>query len=369
MSSSGWSDLWGIALSKRRPSDANATLLRLQAELFVNAPARDRNLIESFEAIALGFLPIVDRDTVAAVASLVAPCADTPPSILEALAVRSPEALDIVAAHAPRVPPAVFDLLLGAADGRPALAARRDLDDATIARLLVLHDDRIDAALASNPAVDPTGKPFRELVERARARAGLARILLARRDLASSDEAALYLAAGPDRRAEIRGRVAASALFQRPHLPFRLSAARVEELVATARAGDADAIEAQLAQSFGVTGTSGWRILEPERHELVALALRALGVEEEDATRMFLTLHPAMSHSVATVFSLVRVMRQVARPTALALVEAILGEPTAFARQGRHVPAMDPSGTSSVAALAQPARGRRAAEEHQRRQG
>jgi hypothetical protein len=369
MVSSDWPDLWSIAVAEGDPSDARATLLRLHAELFVGAPIRDRETIETFEAIALGFLPHVDMEAFAAMARLLAPCADTPVSVLDLLAQRYPETREIVVTLAPRLPRSIIDLLLGSDRERVALAGRPDLDDDTLARLLSLHDPALDKVLAANLALAPTDEAFMELVERARRDAALARVLLSRPDLAMADSAALYLAAGIEQRTRIRATVAASALFQQPHLSFRLSAARVDELLAAAKEGDVGAFEVQLTNLFGLPSETEWRVLEAGRKELLALALRALGVEEEEATRVFLTLHPALSHSVSDVFALVRLIRTVARPTALALVEAIVGSKTAFARSGRHQPAMDPSGTPSLVPAAQSDRVRRTSDERQRARG
>jgi hypothetical protein len=367
MALSAWPDLWSVAHAERDPADARATLLLVHAEQFVAAPTRDRQAVESFEAIALGFVPHVTQAVLVDVARLVVPCSDTPVTVLDALAQRFPETREIVLDLAPRLPPTVVDLLLGSSRDRLALAARPDLYDATLERLLVLHDPAIDQALAANLALLPSDEGFSQLIERGRNNPALARTLLSRSDLPVADQASLYLFADSERRALIRSQVAASALFQRPHLPFRLTPARVDELLAAAGRGDITAFESHLTACFGLPSRVAWTLLETSRRELLALGLRALGVEEEDATRIFLTLHPAISHSVETVFALVRILRTVARPTALALIEAVLAERTAFAPAGRHHPAMDPSGTPAAAPQAQ--RSQRRSDELQRRRG
>jgi hypothetical protein len=249
--------------------------------------------------------------------------------------------------------------MLGHPRDRVPLAGRFDIDERSLERLLMLHDDAVDAALAENLALLPGDAAFAELIERARLKPETARVFLARADLPAADQAALYLAADAERRSQIRAAVAASALFQRPHLRFRLTQTKTAEFLATAEAGDVRAFENMLGATFGLPHTVQWRILAPGRHELLALALRALGVEEDDALRIFLTLHPAISHSVEIVFGSVRILRTVARPTALALVEAILGARTAFATDARHQPAMDPSGTPSLPSSAKAERKRR----------
>jgi hypothetical protein len=361
-----WPDPWSLAHTERKPVDIRSELLRLHSELFANAPARDRETIRAFEAIALGFLPRVEHETLVDIAHVVVPCADTPPSILADLIQRSPETRAIVMAEAPSLPPSLISLLLGSPSGCAHLASRADLDARSVERLLALHDDRVDEVLAGNGSVALDPPVLETLRQRAFQRPLLARALLARTDLTTPDEASLYLFADEEHRARIRHRVAASALFQRPHLPFRLSSHRVEALLSIAMLGDVEAFEAQLTGAFRLPPSARWRLLGQGRSELLALALRALGVEEEDATRIFLTLHPTLSHSVKTVFALVRSVRTTARPTALALVEAILGESISVDRVGRHQPLLDPSGT--------PARHfvpveRRSPEERQRQAG
>jgi hypothetical protein len=347
MPSSAWPDLLGIALPERDPA-ARAALMRLHVDMFVNAPVRDGEAILAFEMLILGLLPRADATTLAEIAPRLVACEDTPASIIEALAHLSGPLRDIILRTLNGLPQGIVELLLGSKDGRLILAGRPDLAPETLRRLLVLGDDALEAALAANPALRPTDEAFENLVGRGREKPALARVLLVRGDLPIADEAALYLAADDKRRAKIRAGVAATALFHRPHLRFRLSAGRVEELLSAARRGDVRDLEDELTACFGLPAQTRWRVLEAERQELLALALRALGVEEDEAVRIFLTLHPALSHDVRTVFGLVRSFRATARPTALALVEAILGTPTAFARPGRHQPEADPSGTPST---------------------
>src|SRR5829696_3769940 len=135
---SAWPDLWDIALAERAPADARATLLVMHAEIFASAPVRDRETIENFEAIALGFLPLVELQTLTTIARLLAPGIDTPAAVLEYLTRRSPETRRMVVALAPRLPGVAIDLLLGSAADRVALAVRRDLDARTLERLLMV---------------------------------------------------------------------------------------------------------------------------------------------------------------------------------------------------------------------------------------
>jgi hypothetical protein len=366
---SAWPDLWDIALAERAPADARASLLVMHAEMFANAPVRDREAIASFEAIALGFLPLVELPALLAIARLLAPCPDTPDAVLAFLTRCAPETGRLVVALAPRLPETVIDLLLGTAESRVSLAVRPDLDPRTLDRLLAVHEGAVDEALARNPGLSPTLPAFELLVDRGRRNLSLARALLKRADLATADAAALYLAADSETRSRIRERVAASAVFQRAHLPLRPSRGDIERCLARAAQGDVGGFEALLSARLGLPDATAWSIVEPGRQDLLALGLLASGFSEDDATRVFLTLHPALSHSVRSVFALVRTMREVGRPVALALVEAILGTEASVERSGRHQPAMSASGTPVRPPLAAPERARDSSPDRQRRVG
>src|SRR4051812_46329190 len=307
---SAWPDLWDIALAERAPVDARATLMTMQAELFASAPVRDRDTIEAFEALALGFLPWVDPATRIAVARLVVPCPDTPETVLAYLTRASSETRTIVVALAPDLPGTVIDLLLGSPESRVLLAVRGDLVPATAERLALVHEGAVDHALARNAGVPATDPTLSQLVERARHDPALARALLQRGDLTASDEASLYLVADPEQRARIQERVAASALFQRTQLPLRPGPSEIENLHTLAARGNVPDFEAGLTSRLGLPSGTEWGLIEDRRHDLLALGLVACGVSEEDSTRIFLTLHPALAHSVLKVFGLVRVCRE-----------------------------------------------------------
>jgi Uncharacterised protein conserved in bacteria (DUF2336) len=364
---SAWPDLWDIALSERAPADARATLLTMQAEMFASAPARDRETVASFEAIALGFLPLVDPPTRQSVARLVAPCSDTPDAVLAYLTRASAETRTIVVALAPILPQTAIEILLGTTEGRVLLAVRTDLGAATAERLALVRQGAVEQALAYNRGLRSTDPVVTDLVARARHDPALGRALLQRGDLAASDEASLFLVAGPEERARIRQRVAGSALFQRSQLPLRPAPGEIDELLELAAGGDMAAFETALTRRLGLPAEIEWDLIADRRHDLLALGLVACGLTEEDATRIFLTLHPALSHSVPKVFRLVRLFREVARPVAVALVEAILGAPTAVERGGRHQPAMSPTGTSARPSHVLPERSREPGTDRHRR--
>jgi len=318
-----WSDLSGFG-SSDGSSDARAALLKVNADMFVAAPARDRESIETFEALVLGFLPKADPATLRDLARILAPCRDTPASILEYLARHSPDARDTLRHHAARLPPALHRRQLATPEGRLGLASQPDLDADAIRKLLALRESAVEDALAANPVVAPDAVSFADLLRRARHRPALARILLARADLPTASQAALYLAADGERRTAIRERVASCLAHRRITLSFTPTEQDLADLLAASLQGDDRRLESLLTSLFGFPAHTEWRLLEIGRHRLLALALTVLGVSRREAIRIFLNLHPALSYPLSAVRTLVQEMRDVPGPVALALIESIL---------------------------------------------
>jgi hypothetical protein len=320
-----WSDLSGLGSSGVNDSDARAALLKVNAEMFVAAPARDRDSIETFEALMMGLLPRAEHDTLVDLAHILAPCEDTPGSILDYLALHSPETGEIVQRHPARKPHPNPPSLLATPDGRLKLASQSDLDSGTIERLLVLHESAVEDALAANPTLPQATANFEELLRRARRRPALARVFLERADLAVADAASLYLVADGRRRQHIREQLASSLAHRRATLSFQLTERDLAGLLEAGEDGSVGRLEALLTAIFGFPAATEWRALEIGRHRLLALAFGALGIARTDAIQILLTLHPALAYPLCAIKELVREMRDVPAPVALALVEAILG--------------------------------------------
>jgi hypothetical protein len=320
-----WSDLSGLGSSEAGSPDAHTALLKVNASMFVAAPARDRESIETFEALMLGFLPKADRDTLVDLARLLAPCGDTPVSVLDYLAQHSAEAREIVQRHSARMLRQPVSKLLATPDGRLQLALQSELDPATVERLLVLHENAVEDMLAANPSLPSATAGFDVLLQRARYRPALARLLLERADLAPGDAAALYLSADCERRHQIREGVAASLAQRRATISFNLTPRDTAGILDAAAEGDVHRLEDLLTALFGFPAATEWRVLEIGRHRLLALAFKALGVERKHAIQVFLTLHPALAYPLCAIKELVREMRDAPAPAAIALVEAILG--------------------------------------------
>ena len=324
MTPSAEPNVWPELSPETASLDERAALLKVSAEMFVAAPARDRESIETFETLALGFLPRVDHAVLLEIAGILAPCADTPAAILDYLTRYSPEARDILLSQKSDLPPAMKARLLATPAGRMQLACRPVIDGVLREQLLVLHESGIENALAANLARSPAEPCFEELVRRAQERPGLAGILLARSDLSRAQEAALYLLADADRRRRIREHLAGVVARRSAPFSLELTEHHVAEFISASRNGDARRFESLLNSAFDFPATTEWRVLAIGRHRLLALALKALGLCEKEATRILLTLHPALSSPLSALKDLIREMREVDGSVAHALIEAIL---------------------------------------------
>lgn len=317
-------DLSGlIELSRLDNLDLKPVILRVQTDLFLSASVRDRKTVSAFASLAGGLIPIVDDETAEIVARKLAPFPDTPPALLIALAARGGGARDAVLAHAPILTQAVIDAASG--DGTEigaALAGRPDLARSTVAEMIGRDDPAIDRALAANGELHLHGDALARLVARARRAPDLARLLLARPDLAHGDVAPLFLMADESRREAIAHAVLATAAL-RPGPPAPREAGAV--LTGFSARGDIAGFVAALTELLGLP--KGFLAATPDpslRYELLTLALRAAGLHEEEAVYIFLTLNETVARSVDRVFDLVKLFRTVPRAGARDLLAAIL---------------------------------------------
>lgn len=332
-------DLVRLSALARQGGAVAPVVLRVQADLFAASRRREAEAA-AFGELAARLVPQVDAETAAHVARRIAALPETPPAVLSALYARGGEAARLVAALAPAS-------LSDAERPEPlvalARARREDLGLDEIARLLDRDDPAIDRALAENHAAPLQGRARAELIARARSRAGLARALLERDDLAPDEAACLYVHADEARRASLLLALAtAPRPASRPVSRPRPSPDTVSGLIDAADRGDRARFGSLLAAALALETTPDWRFEEPERHDVLALALLAAGLREEDAIRIFLTLHPSIARSVPVVFRLVSLFRTAPRSVAARLVEALHDVAIGARRGGRHVPALAP---------------------------
>jgi hypothetical protein len=286
-------DLSGLAdLAQTRAGALRPVLLASQAALFATARRRDPASCATFEALALGLIPLVDRSTLVDVAAL----------------------LELV----PDVPQCV----------RALLAQRLGGDD--------------DMALARDPGTVLDGRRLAELVDAARSSPELAAALLARPELSVFDRAALYRVADAAQRAAIREDLAAK-LPRRSTGRLALPSGLKERLRQAANGCEA----ARLLAVHGIgpsqeAAESGLADSEAER-EMFALALVAVGFAPLECGRYFVTLDPKVSRSPEPVFHLARLVRETPAAVAAWLADpddrALAAEITA-----RHVPHLHPLG-------------------------
>ncbi|MDJ1159050.1 DUF2336 domain-containing protein [Chelatococcus sp. SYSU_G07232] len=352
-------DLSGLAaLARAGDIDIRPVLLRVQTDLFLAAKARPPEAVAAFRALATGLIPVVDAGTLAVVAQKLAPHPDTPEAVIEALARAGGRAEEIVLALTPNLPEEGLTAIAATGPVRLAVAVarRRDLAPQTLDALVARRHVALDEALAGNPSPLPADV-LATLVARARQsahlRAALAALLLERADLPVIDAAALYGEAEPARRAAILAEMGRAAALdgRRRALPL-VDATRREALVRAAARGDRPAFSVRLADAFGTSIREAQRLLADPSGDLLALALHAVGFEEEEAVRVFLTLDPALAQSTQRVFALAGRIRAVPREVAARVVFAVLGRDTGEVRpRAAHVPAMAPGGTTSRPAL------------------
>jgi hypothetical protein len=338
------SDLSSLAALAWDPSlDVRPALLRVQADLFANAPVRDAQAVADFETLALGLLPGVDDSTALAVARILAPVEDTPAGVIRLLVSRGGEVARTVIAASPRLPPGFqVTALARNPDWSGTVAGRADLTGADIDELVRLGNDAVDLALARNHAAPVGGRALGALVTRAKWVAPLAEALLARPDLPVTDRAALYLSAPPAEREAIREGIDSSPSALRATPLPRASREAGEALVRLAMAGDRAGFEAGLKGLLGLDPAIRLDVGVPGRRDLLALGLVAAGIGEEESVRIFLTLDDGIARSVDTVFRLADIVRTTPRSSAIRLLEAILDAPLEPRREGRHQPAHAP---------------------------
>ncbi len=352
----GLQDLSGlVSLAQERALDLRPVILRVQTDLFVTAPVRDGVTIEAFEALACGLLPLVDPATAAGIARKLAPLRDTPESVLRLLARHSPEACCAVVALAPSLSAVIIESAVASAkEVAGAFASRADLDEGQIALLADQNEKAVDLALAGNHALSFKGAVLDDLVARGRDDAAIAAALLRRPALSPADQAPLYLHADNPRRREIRDGIATLAALR--NAAFAKDAGLSRQLVDAAERQDEREFGSGLAVALRLARVPEWAFDAPHRHELLALALRAAGVAEDETIRILLSLHPVIARSAPAVFGLVRLYRTVPRSSALHLVQAVTGCSVQARTDAQHIPALDPSGAPSQAHAARRAR-------------
>ncbi len=317
-----------IELSRHGDLDLKPVILRVQTDLFLSATSRDRRTVEAFEALAIGLIPIVDADTVEIVARKLAPCPSTPQAVLAALAARGGALRDLVIAQAPTLSAMVIEAaLVDGSDIAAAIACREDLSRSLIDEMTSRDIAAVDMALAENRQIALQGMALVRLVDRARTVPDLAQALLRRPDLAPGDLAPLFLHAGEDLRERIGRAVEARSALRPTLLPPREAG---PILTGFSARGDIGGFVGALAEMLSLPRGFLATAREPSlRYDLLTLALRTAGLQEEEAVYVFLTLNETVAKSVDRVFELVKLFRTIPRSAARDLLSAVLDVPMA----------------------------------------
>ena len=323
-------DLSGlIELSRDRALDLKPVILRVQTDLFLAAPVRDRAVLSAFASLATGLIATVDDATALIVARKLAACPDTPRAVLDRLAARGGAVAEAVAAPPSVDTPDAPSVTGAAAASEPARPPVADPADAA-------------TAAGAEPEPLPRGETLLRLVAGARREPRLARALLARSELPAADLAPLWLYADPPQRAGIVAATEATAALRPcPPAPRGLGTA----LCTHAAHGDLAGFVAALAEGLGLGRDFLGAAVDPAtRYDLLALALRAADLSEAEAAYVFLTLNETVARSVERVFGLVSLFRSLGRAAARDLLGAILDVDLPERVAGEHQPYYAPDG-------------------------
>lgn len=334
-----------LATARENGWDPRPVLLRVQTDLFCNAPARGPDIVASYRSIAEVMIPVVDDETALIVAQKIAGLPETPHVLREALIARGGGAASACIALTPAIDSNWAELVAEGGDEAEAagLAARTDLDPGLIAPLLARTMPDVDLVLACNHSIELPPDLRSILIERSRQNERLSRALLQRQDLSVRERAVFYARLDRIGRQRLR-----EALENQPGpgtttrmLPL-LRDEDVVRLVSAARSRDSELFQLELASVSSLETGQIAALLADRSGELLALLLVGLGIEPEDGGIIFISGDDDIAHSVDAVFGLVALMRTIARSTAETIVAATCGlDPTRSLRSARHVPAMD----------------------------
>ena len=334
-----------LATARENGWDPRPVLLRVQTDLFCNAPERGPDIVASYRSIAEVMIPVVDDDTALIVAQKIAGLPETPHALREALIARGGGAASACIALTTAIDRNWAELVAeGGSEAETAgLAARVDLDPGLLAPLLARDMPDVDLVLACNHAVDLPPDLRALLIERSQGNERLTRALLQREDLSARERAVFYARLDNVGRKRLR-----EALESQPGpgtmtrmLPL-LRDEDVVRLVAAARSRDREVFQLELASVSTLETGQIATLLADQSGELLALLLVGLGIEPEDGGVIFISGDDDIAHSVEAVFGLVALMRTTARSTAETVVAAACGlSADRNTRSVRHVPAFD----------------------------
>ena len=308
--------------------DAVQVAFRVKVDMLVANGEPSAGEIAALDALATALVPRIDELTAVSLAGKLANWPHTPESVRSLLFARDGRvAAAILAGNAPLPLGVTLEETVqnGHVEIARNIAARAGLTEALCMDLLDRDDAGIDRALAANTNFDLPRGCMDVLVDRARQDRACAELLLARKELSQTDVVPLYLLASDARRGAMRTSLEQLSNISPPRLGASLS--DTEWLALDYMAGtDLDAAMGMLTWHLGAGTTLAAVLVRDETREATALALRALDLPVEKATRFLLRLRDAAATSVPRIFGHVELMRTTSPGAALRILVAISGD-------------------------------------------
>ncbi len=313
--------------------------LRVAIDHFVAAERNDPDASEHFADVVALQLDAADAATRLDIARKLAPCARTPARLLAKFASADSEACEHMLEHG--VAYADRDLAEAVAPGGRraiAVAKRKNLDPQIACALAARGDIDVLIALANNESARLEGKTLLDLLHRARKlaeQAGdrrLADALLQRRPV-PPESAALFLCATPYQRVDILLAAQRLQLGRPPSPPVPTRSGSIDQLELAAIARQPQRFVAILAEALDCEPELAQRIVDDTSGEPLAVALAALGAENEVLVRALISNDLLAGASYQRVRALARLNNALNRDAAITVIAALRGESVALRRQ------------------------------------
>jgi uncharacterized protein (DUF2336 family) len=331
-----------FALSRTPGLDVRPTLLRVLTDLFVDARQRDAAELERFTELASHLVDQVDEETRFVVAGKLGPCAFAPRSVIDKLIAAETEVAARVIETSPLM--RAEDLWTLATDGGPvtsaAIARRADLDGELIRFLARKNMPLVAEALGRNGAAKMDRETIALLSPQAATTPGLAQTLSRRPGVKAEWLAPIFLELDEAVRTTVLDAFAASDQADRPVPRDALIVAPklvLDALESAALARDLPALAGGVAQLFGMRADVALRIVNDRTGEALAVALVAIDVRVDQATRILMFANAEAGASYERMRKLVRLVETLPRSTATRLVR-LFSEAPSDVPAARHEP-------------------------------
>ncbi|HEY8261624.1 MAG TPA: DUF2336 domain-containing protein [Methylosinus sp.] len=305
---------------------AEAALFRAIVDQFVARPLHAEGDRGRFETLVRGLVPTLDQDTVADCAADLCRHPETPPGVIAELLDAGGRTARIAFELAPTIHPELARVTAehGPAEFAAAIARRASLDRKIVGILASRAESEVLCALAGNRRAHLDQTARRALVLTGRDDRKLARVLLDRADLPLDPEPLFLAADAQERQAILLAATARALASAAPEAAARAQPQTVAAIEACALARDFAGLADALAEGLDCRKSRARAILADAGGEALALALLALGVNEDVAIRIFLGPEPETA-DVGRVRALVASMRSTPPRVAQRIVAAMTG--------------------------------------------